>query len=152
MWTLARMRTECHHVLSQNEPGSICMHENRKQSAHFRKQSAQFRKQSGHHRTLSAHFWRMPHVSNKPKPAMIESSAHTYWNTCEWCLGYWSNPSISLPEFRWNNFLERRQTTVSPHPLSGYTNVYKENQRSVLRRQSRDTNRNIKRSVYCQYG
>ena len=24
--------------------------------------------------------------------------------------------------------------------------------RSVLRRQSRDTNRNIKRSVYCQYG
>ena len=26
------------------------------------------------------------------------------------------------------------------------------NKRSVLRRQSRDTNRNIKRSVYCQYG
>ena len=26
------------------------------------------------------------------------------------------------------------------------------NTRSVLRRQSRDTNRNIKRSVYCQYG
>ena len=26
------------------------------------------------------------------------------------------------------------------------------NRRSVLRRQSRDTNRNIKRSVYCQYG
>ena len=25
------------------------------------------------------------------------------------------------------------------------------NKRSVLRRQSRDTNRNIKRSVYCQY-
>ena len=24
--------------------------------------------------------------------------------------------------------------------------------RSVLRRQSRDTNQNIKRSVYCQYG
>ena len=27
-----------------------------------------------------------------------------------------------------------------------------ERKRSVLRRQSRDTNRNIKRSVYCQYG
>ena len=26
------------------------------------------------------------------------------------------------------------------------------NKRSVLRRQSRDTNRNIKRSVYYQYG
>ena len=26
------------------------------------------------------------------------------------------------------------------------------NKRSVLRRQSRDTNRNTKRSVYCQYG
>ena len=26
------------------------------------------------------------------------------------------------------------------------------NKRSVLRRQSGDTNRNIKRSVYCQYG
>ena len=26
------------------------------------------------------------------------------------------------------------------------------NKLSVLRRQSRDTNRNIKRSVYCQYG
>ena len=26
------------------------------------------------------------------------------------------------------------------------------NKRSVLRRQSRDTNRNMKRLVYCQYG
>ena len=26
------------------------------------------------------------------------------------------------------------------------------NKRDVLRRQSRDTNRKIKRSVYCQYG
>ena len=26
------------------------------------------------------------------------------------------------------------------------------NKRSVLRRQSRDTNRNIERSIYCQYG
>ena len=39
-----------------------------------------------------------------------------------------------------------------------YTDLYfnvidcKLNKRSVLRRQSRDTNRNIKRSVYCQYG
>ena len=32
-----------------------------------------------------------------------------------------------------------------------YYNDYS-SKRSVLRRQSRDTNRNIKRSVYCQYG
>ena len=36
----------------------------------------------------------------------------------------------------------------------GYTEDtgIKSHKRSVLRRQSRDTNRNIKRSVYCQYG
>ena len=33
--------------------------------------------------------------------------------------------------------------------LKLYTYIYK---RSVLRRQSRDTSRNIKWSVYCQYG
>ena len=30
--------------------------------------------------------------------------------------------------------------------------MLKKHKRSVLRKQSRDTNRNIKRSVYCQYG
>ena len=35
---------------------------------------------------------------------------------------------------------------------TGLTRKSKLNKRSVLRRQSRDTNRNIKRSVYCQYG
>ena len=31
-------------------------------------------------------------------------------------------------------------------------NSYTAYKRSVLRRQSRDTNKNIERSVYCQYG
>ena len=36
---------------------------------------------------------------------------------------------------------------------SHFANIYYSiNKCSVLRRQSRDTNRNIKRSVYCQYG
>ena len=40
------------------------------------------------------------------------------------------------------NYNKRLQAVIQQ---KGYT-------RSVLRRQSRDTNRNIKRSVYCQYG
>ena len=32
------------------------------------------------------------------------------------------------------------------------SSIYIYNKRSVLRRQSRDTNRNTKRSMYCQYG
>ena len=36
--------------------------------------------------------------------------------------------------------------------VKGTKLAYANIKRSVLRRQSRDTNRNIKRSVYCQYG
>ena len=36
--------------------------------------------------------------------------------------------------------------------ILGQLNIYICSKRNVLRRQSRDTNRNIKWSVYCQYG
>ena len=42
--------------------------------------------------------------------------------------------------------------TVHRDIMAMTSGKYLYNKRSVLRRQSRDTNRNIKRSVYCQYG
>ena len=52
-----------------------------------------------------------------------------------------------------------RGTMNRESPSNGVSNIFYMvktkihlNKRSVLRRQSRDTNRNIKRSVYCQYG
>ena len=51
----------------------------------------------------------------------------------------------NLPEYM-NNILIRNCD------INGLLNDLNYNKRSVLRRQSRDTNQNIKRSVYCQYG
>ena len=51
----------------------------------------------------------------------------------------YSNSSLGL-----RNFLSKKK------PLRKHKLLL--NKRSVLRRQSRDTNRNTKRSVYCQYG
>ena len=63
------------------------------------------------------------------------------------CQGYFRR--ISTVEAKWPEY-EVGYSLYSALKISLYRVViYK---RSVLRRQSRDTNRNIKRLVYCQYG
>ena len=44
------------------------------------------------------------------------------------------------------------ETKRSPQPYLAVSRDVTNNKRSMLRRQSRDTNRNMKRLVYCQYG
>ena len=48
--------------------------------------------------------------------------------------------------------MKSRETVSTICAIEQYIKQMFYNKRGVLHRQSRDTNRNIKRSVYCQYG
>ena len=69
----------------------------------------------------------------------------------QWVYSQWDLKKWSLVE----PVASRMGTGAKLHKFVYYLpnlSIYIMNKRSVLRRQSRDTNRNAKRSVYCQYG
>ena len=97
-------------------------------------------------------------TSSSPHPNPSSSPQHLHHSTCTTtptpphilnCMLLWVALVTSLFEKwcahnTWNVVCCTQSSTQSTQPYRS--------KRSVLRRQSRDTNRNIKRSVYCQYG
>ena len=106
-------------------------------------------------RTLSPESWSMERIRNLQCDWLLIADQ----KTCS-ILGR------SLPKLSEKSYKERqrwgwlefslsilKRSIVRDFGYEHYDNLnLKPNKRSVLRRQSRDTNRNIKRSVYCQYG